>query len=98
MNYQIHQMHRGERFLHEKISVLEQLVHAGGHSHLILAGDPEITERIRHALPNALADKLVDMIPTRNHDQQKDMVMATLSSFIEFSASVSVSCPIATMT
>lgn len=81
--YQIHQMHRGERFLHEKISVLEQLVHAGGHSHLILAGDPEITERIRHALPNALADKLVDMIPTRNHDQQKDMVMATLSSFIE---------------
>jgi len=82
-HYQIHQMHRGDRFLHEKISVLEQLMCAGGHSHLILAGDPDITERIRHALPNTLADKLVDMIPTSKHDQQADIVMATLSSFIE---------------
>ena len=82
-HYQIHQMHRGDRFLHEKISILEQLVRAGGHSHLILAGDPDINERIRHALPDTLADKLVDMIPATKSDQQTDIVMATLSSFIE---------------
>lgn len=82
-HYQIHQMHRGDRFLHEKISVLEQLMFAGGHSHLILAGDPDNTERIRHALPSALSEKLVDMIPTSKHTQQTDIVMATLSSFIE---------------
>ena len=56
---------------------------AGGHTHLILAGDPEITERLRHALPSDLADKLVDVIPATERDQQADVVMATLSSFIE---------------
>ncbi|MCW8928751.1 MAG: hypothetical protein OQL19_00755 [Gammaproteobacteria bacterium] len=83
-HYQIHQMDRGEHFLHEKILVLEQLMNSGGHSHLILAGDPDITERICHALPNTLSEKLVDMIPTNKYDQQKDVVMATLSNFIKY--------------
>ena len=81
--YQVNQKHRGNRFVREKIAVLEQLMRAGGHTHLILAGDPEITERLRHALPNDLADKLVDVIPASERDQQADVVMATLSSFIE---------------
>ena len=51
-HYQIHQAHRGDRFIHEKIALLEHLMHAGGQTHLILAGDPEITGRIRHALPH----------------------------------------------
>ena len=67
----------------EKIAVLEQLMRADGHTHLILAGDPEITGRVRRALPNDLADKLVDIIPATERDQQTDVVMATLSSFIE---------------
>ncbi len=82
-HYQIHQAHRGDRFVHEKIALLEQLMRAGGQTHLILAGDPEITGRIRHALPNDLADKLVDVIQATERDQQTDVVMATLSSFIE---------------
>lgn len=81
--YQVHQAHRGDRFVREKIAVLEQLMRAGGHTHLILAGDPEITGRVRHALPKDVADKLVDIIPTTVRDQQADVVMATLSSFIE---------------
>ena len=82
-HYQVHQKNRGNRFLHEKIEVLEQLMHAGGHTHLILTGDPKITESIRLALPEDLADKLVDVIPASKRDQQTDIVMATLSSFIE---------------
>ena len=82
-HYQVHQTHRGNRFVHGKISILEQLMRSGGHTHLILAGDPEITGRVRHALPKDLADKLVDVIPATEHDQQADVVMATLSSFIE---------------
>ena len=82
-HYQVHQKNRGNRFMHEKIQVLEQLMHAGGHTHLILTGDPEITEAIRLALPKDLADKLVDIIPASKRDQQTDIVMATLSSFIE---------------
>jgi len=82
-HFQVHREHRGDRFMHEKIAVLEQLMHAGGHTHLILTGDPKITKSIRLALPEDLADKLVDIIPTSKRDQQTDIVMATLSSFIE---------------
>jgi len=85
-HYQIHQAHRGDRFVHEKIAVLEQLMRAGGHTHLILAGNPEIIGRVRRALPEDLADKLVDVIPAGEQDQQSDVVLATLSRFIEFEA------------
>jgi hypothetical protein len=82
-HYQVNQANRGDQFLHEKITVLEKLMDAGGHTHLILAGDPEITQRIRQSLPEMLADKLVDVIPSNERDHQSDVVMATLSSFIE---------------
>lgn len=82
-HYQVHQTRRGNRFLLEKIQVLKLLMQAGGHTHLILTGDPEITESIRLALPKYLADKLVDVIPASKRDKQTDIVMATLSSFIE---------------
>lgn len=83
-HYQLYRHDRGGRFLREKIRVLAQLTRSNEHSHLILAGDPEITRRIRHALPDDLAEKLVDVIPASKHDQQVDVVKATLSSFIEY--------------
>ena len=83
IHYQVSQAHRGDRFVREKIAVLEQLMRAGGHTHLILAGDPEITTRVRDALPNDLADKLVDVIPASERDRQTEVVLLTLSSFIE---------------
>ncbi|MGK0440831.1 MAG: hypothetical protein ACJA0N_000626 [Pseudohongiellaceae bacterium] len=82
-HYQVHQEHRGERFVKEKIALLEQLMSAGGQTHLILAGAPEITQRIRQLLPSTLANKLVDTVPANEHDHQTDVVMATLSSFID---------------
>jgi len=82
-HYQNHQAHRGDRFVQEKIALLQRMMQAGGHSHLILAGDPVITARVRQALPMDLADKLVDVIPASERDHQTDVVMATLSSFIE---------------
>lgn len=83
MHYQVNQADREERFVTEKLAVLEQLMHAGGHTHLILAGDPEISERVRRALPEALVNKLVRVIPAGERDRQSDVVMATLSSFLE---------------
>ena len=83
-HYQVNQAHRGDRFVHEKIAVLEQLMHAGGHTHLILAGDPEITGQVRRALPEDLMDKLVDVITAAKQDQHTDVVLATLSRFIEY--------------
>ena len=83
-HYQINQSHRGDKFLHEKITVLKRLMSVGGHSHLILAGDPEISQQIRRALPKELAEKLVDVIPAAGRDKQADVIMATLSSFIKY--------------
>ena len=83
IHYCVNQAHRGDRFVHEKIMVLQQLMHAGGHTHLILAGDPEITARVRHAMPNELADKLVDVAPASVRDRQTEVIILTLSSFIE---------------
>jgi len=82
-HYQVHQANRGHQFLHEKIAVLEQLMHAGGFTHLILAGDAEITGRIRLALPDDLVDILVDTIPAGENDNPDDIVMATMSSFLQ---------------
>ena len=82
-HYQVNQPHRGDRFLREKIAVLEKLMSAEGHTHLILAGDSVITQRIRKALPENLLNKLVDVIPSAERDQDADVVMATLSNFIE---------------
>ena len=82
-HYRIHQAHRVERFVGETIALLEQLMRAGGQTHLILAGDPEVTARVRRALPDDLADKLVDVVPANERDQETDVVIATLSSFIE---------------
>ena len=82
-HYQVNQSHRGDRFLREKIAVLEKLLGAEGHTHLILAGDPVITQRLRRSLPENLRNKLVDVIPAAERDQHADVVMATLSSFIE---------------
>jgi len=82
-HYQIHQADRGDRFVQEKIAVLKQLMDAGGQPHLILAGDPDITQRVRQALPEDLAAKLVDVVPAGEGDREAGVVMATLSSFIE---------------
>ena len=83
IHYCVNQAHRGDRFVHEKIAVLDELMRAGGHTHLILAGDPEITERLRHAMPKHLLEKLVDMAPASARDLQTEVIIMTLSSFIE---------------
>lgn len=82
-HYQNHRRDRGERFLKEKIELLEKLMAAGGHTHLILAGSPRITARIRNCLPKHLQAKLIDVVPASASARVADVVAATLSSFIE---------------
>lgn len=73
----------GAHFLQEEIRILEQLIGSDGYSHLILAGDPQITDKIRHNLPETLASKLMDIIPATRQDAHSDIVTATLSAFVE---------------
>jgi peptide subunit release factor 1 (eRF1) len=58
-------------------------MHSGGHSHLIIAGEAQITARIRGALTPHLNSKLMDIIPASHRDAETDIVTATLSIFVE---------------
>ena len=83
-HYQNHRRHRTEQFIKEKIKVLEALMAAGGHTHLILAGNPRMTAQVRKALPKQVADKVVDMAVSGSPDDLEQVVAATLTQFIEW--------------
>lgn len=82
-HYQNHQREQTDRFLKEKISILDNLMRAGGHSHLILAGHAWETERIARALPKRLAAKLIDTIPASGNEPISEVVSTTLARFID---------------
>jgi len=82
-HYESHRRERTSRFLKEQVDLLERLMRAGGHTHLILAGDPRLTGEIRRTLHKSVAAKLVDTIPVASRDKPDDVVAATLSAFIE---------------
>lgn len=82
-HYQHHREQQTVRFIAEEIRVLDRLMSSGGHSHLILAGNPGLTERMRQALPKHLAAKLVDTVHASARDAMPDIVAATNSLFVE---------------
>ena len=82
-HYQNHRRERTNQFIKEKIKVLERLISADGHTHLILAGNPQLTARIRNALPKHLEEILIDTVVASPNDNISDVVAATLSQFIE---------------
>ena len=83
-HYESHRRERTSLFLNEQIELLKRLMAAGGHTHLILAGDPRLTGEIRRALPKSMTAKLVDTIPVASRHAQEDVVAATLSAFVEW--------------
>ncbi len=89
-HYQNHRRDRGARFLKEKISLIERLMTAGGHTHLILAGSPRVTDRIRSALPSRLWEQVIDSVGAPANSTIADVVAATLSTFIEFEQEASL--------
>ena len=82
-HYQNHRRDRGKRFLKEEIELLTKLMAAGGHTHLIIAGNSRMTAGIRNALPKHLKAKLIDVMPVSANARASDVVEATLSGFID---------------
>lgn len=82
-HYQSHMRVQTERMIKETVDLLEQLMSAGGHTHLILAGNHQVTSQVRKALPKAVAAKLVDTVVASSRDNISEVVAATLSAFIE---------------
>jgi peptide subunit release factor 1 (eRF1) len=82
-HYQSHRRGRTQRFIKEKIKILDKLMSAGGYSHLILAGNPQITAQVAQQLPKHLAAKVVATVPASERAQASDIVEATISTFVQ---------------
>ena len=81
-HYQNHRRDRTQKFIKEKVKLLERLMSAGGHTHLILAGHPSITSRVRSQFSNRLQARLVDTIPASATSPVGDVVKTTITSFV----------------
>lgn len=82
-HYQNHRRDRAARFHKEKVELLDRLMSATGHTHLILAGDPRLSAALRDQLPPRLRAKLVDIVPAPAGSDHGDVVQAALATFIE---------------
>ncbi|MDP6360093.1 MAG: hypothetical protein QF473_33570 [Planctomycetota bacterium] len=82
-HYQNHRRERTKAFVKEKIQLLNELMSASGHSHLILAGNRKITSQIEKALPRHLAEKRISTLEASTRDEISEVVAKTLSTFIE---------------
>jgi protein required for attachment to host cells len=82
-HYQNHRRDRTQKFIKEKIEILDRLVANEEHTHLILAGNPRTVARVRARLPRRLQDKLIDVVPVPGNALTEDVVTATLSAFAE---------------
>ena len=58
-HYQNRREDRGDKFIEEKIRILERVMSSGGHIYLILAGSPQKTPRLNMALLKCLTDNLI---------------------------------------
>lgn len=83
-HYQNHRRDRTQKFVKEKIEILDRLFAKRAHTHLVLVGDPRVVARVRENLPRRLLDRLVDVVPLSGNASTADAVSATLSSFAEF--------------
>lgn len=82
-HYQHHRREQTEHFIKEKIKIIDRLMAQGGHTHLILAGEPRMVSRLQRALPKHVAAKVVDVVATTPRDNVSDIVAATISAFVE---------------
>ena len=82
--YQSHRRDRTQKFIKEKIEILDRLFEKEAHTHLVLAGNPRSVARVRASLPKRLKDKLIDVVPVSGNASTSDVVSATLSTFAEY--------------
>lgn len=80
--YQNHKRVRTDRFVREKVAVLDRLMKRRGHSRLIIAGAPHLIERARAALPPWLGARLVDSLDLTSEASTSDVVASTVARII----------------
>ncbi|MFQ5668234.1 MAG: hypothetical protein ACE5I7_17625 [Candidatus Binatia bacterium] len=89
-HYQSHRRDRAQKFIKEKIEILNRLFAKGAHTHLVLAGNPRAVARVRDTLPKRLKDKLVNVVPVSGKASTAEVVGATLLAFADHEATESL--------
>ncbi len=82
-HYQNHRADRRDKFIKEKIKVIDQLISKTHYSHLILAGNSTTTARLEKVLPKHLREKLIDSVTIDEKAKTENVIESTLASFIE---------------
>ncbi len=82
-HYRHHHEQQMNEFIQEKIKILDRLMAAGGHTHLILTGNQQMAWQFRNALPYHLSAKFVDVVEAFRKDSTEDAVSATIAAFVE---------------
>ena len=82
-HFESHRADRTRRFLRTIVETLEKIVSQRGYGHLILAGRPAMTARIKRLLPPLLAAKLVGAVPASGQASSSDLVTSTLVQFVK---------------
>ncbi|MFT6861493.1 MAG: ribosomal protein L7Ae-like RNA K-turn-binding protein [Akkermansiaceae bacterium] len=57
--FQKYRDEQNDRFMKQKIEILDELMQRRGHNHLVIAGSPKMVARLTKSLPTRLKDKLI---------------------------------------
>lgn len=82
-HYQNHRRDREDRFLQEKIRMLDRLVRDGDHTHIILAGQSAYVRQMEGALPPRLAAKVLNTLVCNPRDGVSAILRDALQVFVE---------------
>jgi hypothetical protein len=83
-HYQNHKRDRTQKFIKEKIRVLDKLFTEGGHSYLILAGNKQNIAHIKAKLPKRLSEKLIDELEIEGGVSTNDVTASALNLFSDY--------------
>lgn len=81
--YQNHREDRDNRFIKEKVRILDDLVKKRGHNHLVVTGSPKMVSRFVGALPPHLEEKLIHKGPTNPKAGLDVILLEAIQSFAE---------------
>ncbi len=81
-HYQNHRKNRTEKFVKEKVKILENIVNSGGYTHIVLVGNAKMTARIKNELPPHLQEKVIDALKVSEKEKLNAIVAETLNAFV----------------
>jgi len=82
-HFRRHRTARTQEFIGDVVVELSRLMTAGGFAHLILAGEPRMTAKVKRALPSHMAARLCGVIRRKGQIRAQDVVANSIEFFVE---------------